>query len=103
MSNFAIIDTQTSRPYLGNRSWDTREAAEVMRADLLKYHPLDNEWHSRLTVKEIDEALKPPEMPKGRAGGSRNMGKQFSRKPPKATGHEHGKMLRLGPARGMLG
>jgi hypothetical protein len=97
--NFAVIDKKTKKPYLGNRSWDTRDAAETVRKDLLKYHPLDNEWHKRLAVQEIERALKPPEVAKGRSGGGRpNTGKP-SLKKNRPSGVEYGKSLRIGPAK----
>ena len=105
MSNYAIIDMETRKPYLGNKSWASQEAAEFIKKDLLKYHGPGNEWHERLVVLEINRELKPPDMVKsGKAGGDRNSGKTFAtNKPPKARGHEHGLMLRLGPARGAFG
>jgi hypothetical protein len=103
MPNYAILDLTTKKPYLGNKSWDSREAAEVIREDLLKYHPPGNEWHERLIVAEINRELKPPDVPKGKCGGTRNAGKTFPKKPPRPKGHEPGLMLRLGPARGAFG
>jgi hypothetical protein len=46
-----------TKKYLDVR-FKTRSKAEYERSCLLKYFPEDNEWHQRLTVKEVSELKK---------------------------------------------
>jgi len=55
--NWIVKDLETNRPYL-QMSWDTRQKAEAMRADLIRYAL--GYWRQRLSVQEIEESLSPP-------------------------------------------
>ena len=62
---YAVFDRETGRPYLNNRSFPSKEMAEAMRSELLRYHQPPNEWCDRLVILKIDTDLKPPVMSEG--------------------------------------
>jgi hypothetical protein len=47
--HWQIFDLDVRRSYLGSRSFATKEEAEMMLADLLKYH-MNTPWANRLVV-----------------------------------------------------